>query len=159
MGRRGPRPKPTALEEMLGRPRKRARPQDEPEPFDAPPEPPAWLSDLGRVVWNDLAPEAYAIRLVKRLDSNLLAALCEATAHMIRCEDLAQRARETDQAGHAILVRSSSGVLYESPISTAARAARREVGRLAAELGLTPSGRVGLRANEADDPIARKFGL
>lgn len=147
------------MEQALGSPGKRGGTEDEPAPFEAPPEAPEWLSADARQEWNRVSDEAWRIGLLKRLDSIVLAAFCEAVAHMRRVEDLAQRAREGDPVGHAILARSGNGALYESPISTAARAARREVGKLAAELGLTPSGRVGLRANEADDPIARKFGL
>lgn len=74
-----PRPKPTALKLVDGTRKSRIasdEPQAEPVPGDL--EPPAWLSEVGKGYWRDLAPKLADKRVLTEFDIHGLGVLCQA---------------------------------------------------------------------------------
>jgi phage terminase small subunit len=127
MGKRGPRPTPTALRVLRGNPGKRPISGDEPQPaplseLDAP----VWLDELAAAIWADLAPKAHGLGLLTELDRPRFGMLC---GHLARW----QRHYQADPDGTD---HTTAGLL------------RREaeiVARLSAAFGLDPASRVALR--------------
>lgn len=121
MGKRGPKPKPSALRVFEGKPGHH-RPIDprEPKPRGKA-KSPDWLDDDARAVWSSVAPKLQAIGLLTDLDEHALANYCRLTA-------LAQTA------------------FAESDLSLWLRliAEQRKHG---ADFGMSPSSRVGLKVD------------
>jgi phage terminase small subunit len=130
MGKRGPRPTPTALRVLRGNPGKRPLSGDEPQP--APLEtldPPVWLDETATAIWTDLAPKAHGLGLLTELDRPRFGMLC---AHMARWRH--HYVSDSDGTDH-----TKAGLL------------RREaeiVARLSAAFGLDPASRVALRVSK-----------
>lgn len=76
MGRRGPAPKPTALRLIDGGAGKRPLNLKEPIPPPGEPEPPEWLDDRARKVWDQLVPRLCRIGLARSIDGNALGRYC-----------------------------------------------------------------------------------
>lgn len=77
MGRRGPPPKPTALQILSGNPGKRPINPREPQPQRGAPRCPAWLGAEARKVWRRLVQELTAMRVLTTADGDALAAYCQ----------------------------------------------------------------------------------
>ena len=60
-----------------------------------------------------------------------------------------------------LMLKTQAGNVVQNPAIGIANVARRDMPRLAAEFGLTPSARVALDNSrlEPDDPVAPKYGL
>ena len=123
MGKRGPKPKPSALRVFEGKPGHH-RPIDprEPKPTGKA-HAPDWLDDAAREVWLSTAPTLEAIGLLSDLDVNAFANYCRLAA-------LAQ----------------SAFVESDLPLWLKLIAEQRRHG---GDFGLTPSSRVGLKVDGA----------
>jgi phage terminase small subunit len=77
---RGRRPIPTVLKLIRGNPGKERLPQGEAEPQrpDDIPPPPPFLTGHAADEWRRLAPELYYLKLLTAIDTNTLAAYCQA---------------------------------------------------------------------------------
>lgn len=65
---------------------------------------------------------------------------------------------QTDASTHAAVIRTKQGNLIQNPMVGVANTARREMQRLAAEFGLSPSSRTQIEANPfVNDPIGKKY--
>ena len=65
MGRRGPKPTPTALKILRGNPGHRPINADEPQPKPAKSlRPPAWLDPKAARIWRELGPRLHALGLL-----------------------------------------------------------------------------------------------
>jgi phage terminase small subunit len=130
VGKRGPRPTPTALRVLRGNPGKRPLSGDEPQPAPLGTlEAPVWLDELAGAIWADLAPKAHGLGLLTELDRPRFAMLC---GHLARW----QRHYQADPDGSD---HTKAGLL------------RREaeiVARLSAAFGLDPASRVALRVSK-----------
>ncbi len=77
MGRRGPRPQPTALRVLRGNPGKRPLNADEPKPASiASIAPPVWLDPTAAEAWRELAPRLQKLGLLTELDQQRFSMLC-----------------------------------------------------------------------------------
>ena len=68
--------KPTALKVVEGNPGKRPLNEAEPETVPASGDPPAWLQENGRKVWEELAPVALEMGVLTKADEELFAHAC-----------------------------------------------------------------------------------
>jgi P27 family predicted phage terminase small subunit len=136
MGRRGPPPQPTALKLAQGMRRDRVNGREpRPEPLPGPPEPPEHLDDIGREVWERIAPALQAQGVLTPWDLELFSAYC----------DLVSRHRQAAvllQAG--LLTRGRRDRVVTSPAWRIYRDCVGLLRVLAREFGLTPSARSGL---------------
>jgi phage terminase small subunit len=130
VGKRGPRPTPTALRVLRGNPSKRPISGDEPQPASLGTlEPPVWLDETAAAIWTELAPQARELGLLTEFDRPRFAMLC---GHLSRWRRHYQA--DPDGSDH-----TRSGLL------------RREaeiVARLSSAFGLDPASRVALRVSK-----------
>ena len=74
MAKRGRKPIPTAVLKFRGSPR--ANRPDEPQPPGGPIEPPGFLSEAGRKVWDIMAPMCILMGTLTAVDAKRFAAYC-----------------------------------------------------------------------------------
>ena len=164
MGKRGPRPKPSALRRLEGGNRgRRPLPVNEPQPsrLAGVPPPPPYLSGYALTEWERVIGDLCATGVYANVDQTMLAAYCMAYRRWRLAEDLASRLSAQDPTSHGVLMKTESGNVVQNPAVGAVNAARRDMLRLAAEFGLTPSGRVAPDncMQDIDDPVAQRYGL
>lgn len=126
MGRRGPRPKPTALRVLEGNPGKRALPAREPKPTRVSYTPmPRFLGVVAREEWRRVARQLEILGLLTNLDLAALEVYC----------DTYGRWRAARKARDWRTIREAAALMRQ----------------YAAEFGLTPAARVRI---ETDEPPA-----
>ena len=149
MGRRGPRPTPTAILKARGSWRAKTR-KDEPQPAASIPDPPDWLAPVARAFWDQLVPELAALGLLTRVDGFALARYCQFAAEWLEALKFLQ------QYGHHLVHKNQEGQVHAivlHPQNTQLVKLDGTLRKLEAEFGLTPSARARLtieRPAEAD---------
>jgi P27 family predicted phage terminase small subunit len=99
------------------------------------------------------------LSLLSALDADMLAAFCEAHARFrLASEKIADMAKN-DPTSDGLLARMPSGAVVQNPLIGVANKAMRDMVRIGAELGLSPSARAGIEQREAEqeDEISKKF--
>jgi P27 family predicted phage terminase small subunit len=143
MGRRGPRPQPTALKRAQG-----VRPDrvnaEEPTPPPGAPRAPEWLCPEGRLVWHRLAPELHRAGVLFVWDAELFGVFCDLVVQVGRARDLL-RAGLLAKGRRDRLVTNPAWRIYRDGIGL--------LRGLAQEFGLTPSARSTLRLRGVLDPV------
>lgn len=152
MGKRGPRPYPTALKLLHGEAHQDRINKDEPKPRPAEMEEPPDASPEVLAVWRRMVHELEAMGLAFASDADALRCFCEAVVtHRKACDLLKQS---------PILVKSpNTGHLIRNPALQIQRDAAQVIRQFAQEFGLTPSARSTIRANDArgDDADGNPF--
>ena len=133
MGRRGPKPKPTAIKLREGNPGKRPLNADEPRPAVELPEPPDFLCALAQAHWRELGPLLEAAGLVTRIDSPAMQMLCATYAEWRLCVVAARH--------EGPLVEDDKGVQRINPLLLRADKRQEAYRKLIAEFGLSPAAR------------------
>ncbi len=134
MGKRGPRPAPTTLKILHGRPVTNA---DEPTPDALRTMPPApdHLGDAGRQRWQEDGARLVALGVLTDVDLPAFGLYCEAWDEVAECnKSLADGAYIT----------TNSGYLSPHPALARRKAALERIRRYQAEFGMTPSSRSGV---------------
>lgn len=162
MGKRGPKaiPDPSALRLLQGgRAREPVAPVVE-KPIEIP-SPPVFLTGYALEEWNRVIEELYSVGLYRDVDQNTLAAYCMAFKRWRTAEEDLDRLAEKDPVTHAAMIRTTNGNAVLNPLLGAASAARRDMMRIAAEFGMTPSARTTIRNGGAEvtDPLGKKYGF
>lgn len=151
MGKRGPRPYPTALKLLHGEQHQDRINNDEPIPRPADMEEPPDASPEVLAVWRRTVHELEAMGLAFAADVDALRCFCEAVVvHRKACLILKQS---------PVLVKSQAGNMVRNPVLQIQRDAAATIRAFAQEFGLTPSARSTIRANDArgesdDNPFA-----
>jgi len=152
VGRRGPKPKPSALKIAQGNPGKRRLNDAEPRPAVSAPTPPEWLAGEALDEWRRIVPELVHLGVIGTIDLSVLLACCEAWAWYRQTARIAAKSpRFVTPAG--------GGAPYTAPIVNQLRDARADWLKLARELGLTPSARTGLHVEKPAEDAAGGFTL
>jgi P27 family predicted phage terminase small subunit len=164
MGKRGPKPTPTRLRLIIGQTGGgRPIPKNEPQLPDLPhvPSAPAWLNKYAREKWDELAGVLQATGLLTGVDLDIFAVFCACAGQLRTAEEDFARIANVDASSHGIVARSASGSLILNPLFRAIVVLRRDLARLGAELGLSPSARSSIDTDKAGgvDAIASKYGL
>ena len=102
----GTKPKPTHVKLVTGNPGKRPLNEDEPEFVSGIPEPPDFLFDDARVVWDKLASELHQKGVLTEMDFAPLAGFCQAWARW----DQAESALKTFAAGDPTVTEAIRGM-------------------------------------------------
>ena len=131
MGKRGPKPKPTALRVLEGNPGRLPIQPDEPKPSGGI-SMPEHLQEASKKVWNQII-ESMPPSFFSVADMPLLAAFCEAWA---------DHSRATEALAHGADMANGGRV---SPLITIRNQAARTMATLGSRLGLSPADRVGLK--------------
>lgn len=161
----GPKPTPTNLRLLEGNPGRRPLNEREPLPPEDRPEAPGYLDGLALAEWDRLAEDLYGMGVLTVIDVSTFAAYCLAYGRWRKAEaDLdacikAALANPKDKTSGGALAETSNGNLVQNPLVGIANVARRDMIRLAAEFGLSPSSRTLLEAGKRgeDDPIGRRY--
>lgn len=143
MGLRGPAPKPTAIEEMQGRPGKRAVNRREPQPHLGRPKMPSYLDKRARKEWKRLCPILERMRVLTEADSIALANLCVDYS-------LLQQAQESLAKTGLLTKTPKSGVIHQNPLLNVVAVTTDRVTRGLREFGMTPSSRSRVQAAPQD---------
>jgi P27 family predicted phage terminase small subunit len=152
MGKRGPKPTPTALRELHGNPDKRPEAADEPEPEIASVDAPEHLNEIARAEWERLAPELIRLRLLTVVDLGLLAAWCVAWADFCAAEK---------SLANGVVVEGKGGQDVRSPWFIVKYKAIEAMVKISDRMGFSPSARVGLASAapelpDASEPAGRR---
>lgn len=164
MVRPGPKPKPNRLKLIEGNRGHRPINDQEPE-FSVPedcPKPPDFLDAYAKEEWARVSPELYATGMLTVADTSILAGYCMAYSRWRYAEEQIQiEARTSDKTSHrGMLVKTLAGNVIQNPLVGVANAARKDMVRIAAEFGMTPSSRAGLQGTGSGgkvDPTEKKF--
>lgn len=146
MGKRGPRPLPTAEKVRRGNPGKRPLNKREPKPANAKPTQPRWMRHAAKRQWQRIAQDLHDAGLLTRIDQTALAMLCETYATYVEAMQIVE-----EQGMVAI---SEKGSPYQHPAVGIMNQARKELRGWLQEFGMTPSARTGLVVSEADQSLA-----
>lgn len=139
MGKRGPKPKPTALRVFEGDPgRLLGKREGELQP-PKPPEPPAapeWLGEHGKAIWNQHAPVLFAIGCLTHNDQKLLSLYCEAW------DEFFDARAEIEREGSTCT--TDKGTCYQHPAVGRKNKAIQRIRQIGGDFGMSPAARVGL---------------
>lgn len=136
MGKRGPAKQPDAIQELHGRPGKRPPRNNMPVPPGQLPTCPDWLGDVGRKVWDKVAPILDAMGVLTSVDGNALACYCEAW------EDF-QDARDEIETDGSTCTGKNGGAYLHPAVGRKNKAIER-IKQFGAKFGMTPSDRTGI---------------
>jgi P27 family predicted phage terminase small subunit len=147
MGRRGPRPAPTALKLLRGERRPSRVNYRAPKPLHNLPAKPVDLATGAEATWDLVIAELGHTGVLAAIDGLVLRLLAEADARY--------KASATALAASGPLIRGArQGELIKNPLHQIVRDNATLLLMLARELGATPSARAGLRA-PASEPGAK----
>jgi len=136
------RPKPTGIRLVEGNRGHRTINENEPKYEHTLPPPPPILDDVGETEWNRAGAILLGFKVLTEADYAVFAGYCFSYQEWIR---LCKIIREKDVA--AIIQKTPNGLMVESAISTAASKYYKQMIRGAVELGLTPSSRTKIVAD------------
>ena len=139
MATRGRKPTPTAIKELEGNPGKRKLNENEPKPDRKAPACPKWLSKDARKEWHRLAKKMEALGVLTEVDMAAFAAYCQSYARWKEAEEFISQ--------HGSIVRTPSGYWQQVPQVSIAQTYMKQMGKFAAEFGLTPASRSRLIAD------------
>lgn len=163
MGKAGRKRKPTQLRVIEGNAGHRPIPESPQVPERDLPDPPRFLHKFAREEWKRLANDLYDMGVLSFIDRAGFAAYCQAYARWRMAEEAiaaVQKANATD-ATFSLLAKTTNGNVIQHPLVSTANAAMRDMTKLAAEFGLTPSGRAGIenKRGQQEDPLLAKYGI
>ena len=151
MGKRGPAKKPSALEDLQGRPGKRASNKKEPKPKTGIPPCPRWLDGIAKYAFKQLGLTLDEIKVLTKADQKALELLCDAYSEYRRA-----RAFILENGTHYKSETKFGSVIYKKypHVDIAANAWRRCADMLK-QFGLTPSARTGVEriGDDEADPM------
>ena len=144
MGRRGPKPSPTAVKKVRG---DRRINQDEPVMPAAMPDCPDHLTGEARVEWDRQCEMLYECGILTEADRAILTVYCDAWGQYVEASN--------DLRKYGRMLVSKEGTPYQSPAFNIAVRLWKLVQTLSAEIGATPTSRNGVTAvkpvGNADD--------
>ena len=142
MARPGPAPTPTHLKVVRGERKDRINTK-EPKPVGNKPKCPAWLSKEAKQVWKRTAAQLDAMSLLYAADQDIL------LSYAVAVVTYKQATQLVDQQG--VLIEGRRDGQVTNPAVRVQRDQATLIRMLASELGLTPSSRSRLKAEEAED--------
>lgn len=152
MGKRGPRPKPTAIKKLEGTYRKDRAPAAEMDPHKGIPARPAYLSKLAAAEWDRVVPQLAELGVLTLVDGGVLEGYCSNYGIAVAMQLKADKTP---------IVKTPFGP-KTNPAVGEARKAWALARQYAAELGLSPAARTRVSAppkpTEEDKTEAFLFG-
>jgi len=137
MGRRGTKPKPTAIKIADGTYRKdrHGDPETEAKPPPGLPQKPYWMTEQSAEVWDQVFPILDGMGVLTTADGNTLARYCNTFVRWFRANKFLQENGERFETEHG--PKSAPEVAIERNTSA-------ELLKMEREFGMTPSARTGL---------------
>ena len=140
MGKRGPRPTPTAVLKLRGSRRAELN-RNEPKPEPGVPDPPEMLDEEGLAVWDQLVPQLDAMGVLTRIYGLALSRYCVIWSQWVKATQFIQ------QNGTTYPIKDNDGKVkcfVQFPQVAIMHKTAQALLRLEAEFGLTPSARTRL---------------
>jgi len=151
VGKRGPRPEPTALRIVKGNPGKRPLPKHEPRPAVRLPPAPSWLTTEAKAEWKRTGEKLLRVGVMTETDTTALLVYCETWARWKDAQD------QLFKFG-PIVKQGKNGYLAQSPYLQIANKAMEQMLKLLVEFGMTPSSRSrvsSVKPAESEDPVEK----
>lgn len=139
MGKRGPKPKPTAVRIFEGDPGKLLRLRGSevlPPPPPVVPDAPEWLGEIGKSIWQQVAATMHRIGCLTESDQKLLSIYCEAW------DDFFAARRVIEEEG--MICTTDKGTCYQHPAVGIKNKAIQRIRQIGGDFGMSPAARVGL---------------
>lgn len=147
---------PTKLKLLRGNPGKRPiGAEPEPAAFSDIPEPPEHLSADAAAEWRRVTPELVRIGLMTIVDTQTLAAYCDAYGQWLTAKRIIAELAADDKKFSGLAARNDEGHIVASPMVRVANVAATNMVHFAAQFGLTPAARAKLNAGITRPP--KKF--
>ena len=158
MGKRGPRPTPTAIK--IARGTVKSRPKDEPAPPASSIVMPPHLGDVAQAKWRELLPLLQAVKVMTEADVEALARYCDTYEWW-----LATRAKLRKEGDTYPILNDGGEIKYiaQRPEVSIAHKLATQLRQLEQDFGLNPSARTSLhvekpKAQGDDEADAILFG-
>jgi len=167
MGKRGPKPRPTALRILEGNPSKRPLPKNEPKPPPIAPKCPHWLHKYGKQEWKRVAPPLERLGLLTQMDLATLVGYCQSFAMLREATEFMNEFGPT----YALFERTETGAIkhdqegkpvlrymQQYPAVSIANKAMANIKAFSGLFGFSPSDRGQMHipgADEEEDPMER----
>ena len=135
---RGPPKKPTVLKILQGNPGRKPLPKNEPKPVACQPDAPETLSADARKHWDKIAAQLAESGIMTALDSDALAAYCEAYSRWL---DANQKLVKFGS-----VIKGEDGIPKHSPYLRVANDSFQQMKVLLCEFGLSPASRARIHA-------------
>ena len=121
---------------------------------------PIWLTALAREEWDRVAHQLEAMGIAAPIDEVTVAAYCECFSRWRTAEEII-RVSSIEDPAKGLLGTTANGTSFQAAIVGIANAARKDLLKFAAELGLTPTSRARFDAVPMDpsDTAANEYGL
>jgi P27 family predicted phage terminase small subunit len=119
---------------------------------------PAMLTGYAAEEWARIVPELRYLRLMTRVDTQPLAAYCQAYAIWRTAVEAFNSSEATFQRLDRLVVRNDKGTPLQNPLIRTMREAAHEMVRYATEFGFTPSARTRLTTPPEGAGDESKFG-
>lgn len=153
-GRSGRRPKPVAKKQLAGNPGKRKLNTDQPD-FDLVTNVfcPEWMGEYGRQLWDAIAPQLCAEKIMAITDVQNLEVYCNAYDQF--------RIAQEEVRKNGVTVTGATGGPVKNPAATALKEAVAVMATYGGMLGLDPSSRqrlTGAGTKTPDNPFGRLVG-
>jgi P27 family predicted phage terminase small subunit len=116
------------------------------------PKPPEWLEGEGLKEWFRWVKLLFDQGTLNLIDANVLGYYCDAHADFLFAKELCK----TKGGKTSMVIKTTNGNLVTSPAYAIKRHARAEAARLAAELGMSPTGRTEINVPKSTTPKQSK---
>lgn len=141
MAKPGPAPTPTHLRIVRGDRKDRIN-TNEPKPKKSKPKCPTWMSDEAKVIWKRTVKQLDQMGLLYEADQDIIAAYVNAVINYQKATELVDRS--------GVLIKGRRDGVVTNPAVRVQRDSATLIRMLAGELGLTPSARTRLKADQDD---------
>ncbi|NOT00457.1 MAG: phage terminase small subunit P27 family [Phycisphaerales bacterium] len=148
MGKRGPKPTPTAVLKLRGSTLvSRRREASEVRGPDGIPDCPDWLDDEAKLAWDEVVPMLDGMGVLKRIDGKALARYCRTWSRWRKAEQF------IESKGEVYPLRDDSGKVkcfMPWPQVAIANKLAQQLTKLETEFGMTPSARARIQIPVSD---------
>ena len=155
----GQRPIPTRLKLLRGNPGKQKIDHDEPQPelTSDVPEPPAFVTGYAADEWWTIATELHRMRLLSKIDVQVLAAYCYSYGQWRKAAEALARMEANDPLMSGLIIKTKYGDAAVNQLSSLARKHLADMVRYAAEFGMSPCARTRISGKLEGDHSQSKF--
>ncbi len=128
-------------------------------PTELPPAP-EMLTGFAATEWDRIIPDLYGTGIYADIDESMLVAYCLEYQRWRQATVDLQKMAKTDGVFHGAVIKTKSGNLINNPLVGIASTALKNMHRIAAEFGMTPSARARIAGTQKEtDPLAGKYSL
>jgi P27 family predicted phage terminase small subunit len=143
MAKPGPAPTPTHLRIVRGDRKDRINTKEPKPDKSKQPKMPDWLSDEAKIIWRRTIKQLKSMNMLYEADQDVIVAYVNAVVNYQKATELVDRS--------GVLIKGRRDGVVKNPAVQIQRDAATLIRMLAGELGLTPSARTRLKAEQSDE--------